>query len=56
MVSEVGVILLVHHLKEKQKEAVMSLMKENDVFVALPRKSAVLPGAFDYYKGKQISL
>ena len=48
------------YLKEKQKEAVKSLMKGNDVFVALPTgygKSvifAVLPSAFDRYKGKHI--
>lgn len=48
------------YLKEKQKEAVKWLMKGNDVFVALPTgygKSvifAVLPSAFDRYKGKHI--
>ena len=49
-------------LKDKQKEAVMSILQGNDTFVSLPTgygKSiifAMLPGAFDKYKGKRIRL
>ena len=45
-------------LKDKQKEAVVAFLQGNDTFVSLPTgygKSvifAILPGAFDKYKGK----
>ena len=46
------------NLKDKQKEAVVAFLQGNDTFVSLPTgygKSvifAILPGAFDKYKGK----